>query len=239
VTDAEYDLRPVDELSPAARAAVQRIYEDGFPPHQRASFASLIAGRVPGERGLALIRDGQPAGFAMLRLLGGTGWEYLRYFVVDAEQRGHGLGTRLWRLLTGRLRAQGATLLVLDVDDPAEPGCDAAEIAVRTRRIHFYERRGAALLPVAGYRAPQPGAPDDDSWEPLLLITAPLAGDGPPPAPLQVVAAVYQYRWHLDPGHPQIAAVTAAGPAHETLTADQETTGQEIRGQETAGQEGA
>jgi GNAT superfamily N-acetyltransferase len=228
VTDAEYDLRPVDELSPAALGAVQRIYEDGFPPHQRASFASLTTGRPPGgERALALIRDGQPAGFAVLRLLGGTGWEYLRYFVVDAGQRGHGLGTRLWRLLTGRLRAEGATLLVLDVDDPAEPGCDAAEIAVRTRRIHFYERNGAALLPVTGYRTPHPGAPDDDNWEPLLLITAPLADDAPPPEPLQVVAAVYQYRWDLDPAHPQIAAVTATSPAHENLTEDQETTDQE------------
>jgi ribosomal protein S18 acetylase RimI-like enzyme len=224
VTDPEYDLRPVEELSPAALAAVERIYADGFPPHQRSSFAAITVARAPGERGLALLRDGQPAGFALLRALGGTGWEYLRYFVVDAEQRGRGLGSRLWRLLTARLAAEGATLLVLDVDDPAEPGCDAAEVAVRTRRIEFYERNGAALLPVTGYRTPHPGAPSDDpaGWEPLLLITAPLAPGAPAPAPMQVVEAVYRYRWLLDPGHPQVAAVRPAIPARETLTADQE-----------------
>ena len=95
MTDAEYDLRPVEELSPAALAAVQRIYSGGFPPHQRASFAALTSERPPGERALALIRDGQPAGFAVLRLLGGTGWEYLRYFVVDAGQRVHRRGGSL------------------------------------------------------------------------------------------------------------------------------------------------
>ena len=79
----------------------------------------------------------------MLRPLGGTGWMFLRYFVVARPARpGAGrdhVGT------ADRLAADaGYTLLVLDVEDPDEPGCDPAEVQIRNRRIRFYQRHGAA-----------------------------------------------------------------------------------------------
>jgi GNAT superfamily N-acetyltransferase len=204
---SEYSLVSLDTLAPPAIAAVRRIYEEGFPRHQRAAFAELTDRRQDGEFALALVRGGEPGGFAMLRPLGDTGWVFLRYFVVDQHQRGRGLGGVLWNHLTARLRADGFTLLVFDLDDPGEPGHDAEEVSVRTRRIGFYQRHGATLLPVTGYRTPHidPASSDDAGpvWTPMLLMTATLA-DGQPASggerAQDIVAAVYRYRWELEPG---------------------------------------
>jgi GNAT superfamily N-acetyltransferase len=202
MTAVGYRLEPVETLSPAALAVLRRIYEEGFPPHERAGFAAVTAERRDDELALALVDDGQPAGFAMLRPLGDTGWIYLRYFVVDSAQRGQGLGGLLWEQLTARLRQEGYTLLVLDVDDPDEPGRDPAEVEIRHRRIRFYQRHGASLLPVTGYRTPDVAAASigrrSAGWSPMRLITAPLSGVAPDAG--SIVEAVYRYRWELEPG---------------------------------------
>jgi GNAT superfamily N-acetyltransferase len=211
---AAYALEPVEALDPAAVDAVRRIYDEGFPDRLRADFTSLTDQREDGESALALVHRRQPCGFAMLRRLGGTGWTFLRYFVVDQGRRGQGLGGIMWNLLIAWLRADGGTLLVFDVEDPGEPGCDPAEWQVRSRRIRFYQRHGAVVLPVRGYRQPHTGA-GDGGWTPMLLMAAPVATGGPAPgageAPA-IVSAVYQHRWRLDPGHPQIAATQVAAP---------------------------
>ena len=210
---AAYALEPVEALDTMAVDAVRRIYEEGFPDRLRADFASLTDRREEGEAALALVRGPQPCGFAMLRRLG-TGWTYLRYFVVDQRRRGQGLGGVMWDLLTARLRAEGGTLLVFDVEDPGEPGCGPAESQVRTRRVGFYQRHGAVVLPVRGYRTPH-GSAGDDGWTPMLLMAAPVAAGGPAPGAGEagaIVSAVYQHRWRLEPGHPRIAATEVVAP---------------------------
>ena len=201
MTAGAYTLEPVEALSPAAMAGLRRIYEEGFPPDQRADFADVTSQRQPGELALALTGGGQPCGFAMLRPLGSTGWVFLRYFVVDSSRRGHGLGGLLWQQLTARLRHAGFTLLVFDVEDPDERACGPDQISVRFSRIRFYQRHGASLLPVTGYRAPH-GTPEASGWSPMLLMTAPLSDSTAAPDPGQaraVVAAVYRFRWQLEP----------------------------------------
>jgi GNAT superfamily N-acetyltransferase len=207
VSAAACGLEPVEVLSAAALAEVRRIYCAGFAEQLRADFASLTERRAPGEDALVLLRDGQPAGFALVRRLGDTGWSYLRYFVVDERRRGQGLGGTMWDRLMARLRAAGQTLLVFDVEDPDEPGCDPAEQRVRDRRIAFYQRHGARLLPVSGYRTPPVAAGGE--WDSLRLLAAPVTPDGPDPDrdARAIVAAVYQYRWNLEPGHPRLAAL--------------------------------
>ena len=207
-------LEPVEALDTAAVDAVRRIYEDGFPARLRADFTSLTDGREDGEAALALVLRRQPCGFAMLRRLGVTGWTYLRYFVIEPRRREQGLGGIMWDQLTARLRADGCTLLVFDVEDPGEPGCGPAETQVRSRRVGFYQRHGAVVLPVRGYRTPH-GSADSDGWTPMLLMAAPVASGGPAPGAGEaraIVSAVYQHRWRLDPGHPQIAATQVAAP---------------------------
>src|SRR5580692_3003996 len=166
MTAADYRLDSVDDLDAGGVRQVRRIYEAGFAPHLRAGFDELLTGRQPGEVAFALTGDGQPRGFAMLRPLGGTGWIFLRYFVVDETRRGQGLGGILWDLLTARLAAAGFSLLVWDVEDPDEPGTDAGEVLTRSRRITFYLRHGGWLLPVQGYRTPHEDAGHVD-WTPM------------------------------------------------------------------------
>jgi Acetyltransferase (GNAT) family len=210
VTDGGYALEPVDDLDPGRVSEVRRIYEDGFAPHLRAGFASLISEREDEESALALMQGGEPRGFVMVRPLGGTGWMFLRYLV--AGQRGQGLGGIMWDQLMAWLRTAGYPLLVWDVEDPDEPGCDPAEVQIRNRRIRFYQRHEGHLLPVRGY-----GNPHDDDWTPMRLMAAPVAPVDELPRTPAIVAAVYRYRWRLEPGDPRVAAteVTAAGPDHD------------------------
>jgi GNAT superfamily N-acetyltransferase len=203
-----YRLEPADDLDAGRTNQVRRIYEGGFAPHLRAGFSSLVAEREPSELAFALTADDQPCGFAMLRQLGTTGWVYLRYFVVDEAQRGRGLGGILWDQLTARMAELGYSVLVFDVEDPDEPGTDPDEVQIRNRRITFYQRHGAWLLPVRGYRTPHDEDEDPDGWTPLRLMAADLTGGdlsadgqalvGP------IVAAVYEYRWLLPSDHPQV-----------------------------------
>jgi len=202
---AAYSLKPVETLGSAAVDDIRRIYESGFAPHLRAGFDSITSQREPGELGFALLQEGQPRGFAMLRPLGTTGWIFLRYFVVEEGQRGRGLGGILWQHVTARLRDLGYPLLVFDVEDPDEPGCGEAEVRLRNRRIGFYLRQGAQLLPVSGYRTPH-GSGEDPGWTPMRLMSARLTAGRPVsvvPAG-EIVAAVYRYRWLLAPDHPQV-----------------------------------
>jgi Acetyltransferase (GNAT) family len=225
VTDGGYALEPVDDLDPGRVSEVRRIYEDGFAPHLRADFASLTSGREDDESALALMQGGEPRGFVMLRPLGPHGWMFLRYLV--AGQRGQGLGGIMWDQLMAWLRASGSPLLVWDVEDPDEPGCDPAEVQIRNRRIRFYERHGGYLLPVRGYGNPHDDDVSHDSvshdsvshdsasdgsgsdgsqhWTPMRLMAASVGDAGLPRTPA-IVAAVYRYRWRLDPDDPQIAA---------------------------------
>ena len=210
-----YRLVPVEGLGPADAERVRAIYEAGFPVWLRADFGSLLAGREPGELPLALTEEGRPAGFAMLRPLGPTGWMYLRFFVVDAASRGRGLGGILWTQLTDFLRESGYSLLVFDVEDPDEPGTEPQEIQIRWRRIAFYQRHDAAVLPVTGYRTPHDDA-GDGPWTPMVLMAAGLTAGEPPTATAAglrtVVEAVYRHRWSLAPDHPQVTATQLTGP---------------------------
>jgi GNAT superfamily N-acetyltransferase len=207
-----YTLEQVEALGSAEIDDVRRVYESGFAPHLRAGFASITSQRQPGELAFALLQDGQPRGFAMLRPLGATGWIFLRYFVVEEGQRGRGLGGILWQHVTGLMRDLGYALLVFDVEDPDEPDCGEYEVRIRNRRIGFYLRQGAQLLPVSGYRTP-PGSAGDLGWTPMRLMAAPLAAGQPVSVVPEIVAAVYRYRWSLPPDHPQVTGTVVAEQA--------------------------
>lgn len=175
---------------------VRRIYEDGFAEHLRAPFEDLFS-TEHGQRALVFGED-RPTGLAVLRPLADTGWMFLRYFVVDTAQRGRGLGSQLWKTVTSTLSAEGSTMLVFDVEDPDEADCSPQEKEIRLRRIAFYERNGAILLPINGYLTPH-----GDDWGPMKLMAAPLDGFRDWTA-RDVVLAVYRHRWGLAVDHPTV-----------------------------------
>jgi hypothetical protein len=183
------ELIPASALDSSGLAATHAIYLDAFPESLRAPFDDLLRDDT-----LVLIDDGRPAGLAVTRPLGPTGWTFLRYFAVGA--RGRGAGSGLWRLARDHWARAGFTRVLLDVEDPDEPGIDPAEKHLRERRIVFYQRLGAELLPVRSYEPPQPGGHP----HPLRLIAAGTAPD----SVRDQVLAVYRHRYGLAADDPAV-----------------------------------
>ncbi|SMC58301.1 GNAT family N-acetyltransferase [Kibdelosporangium aridum] len=176
-------------------AQVRKIYEDGFSARLRTPFEDLLTDRA------LVLTDGSPRGLAVLRELGPTDWVFLRYFVVG--DRGRGLGAILWSEVRREMADAGFTRIVYDVEDPAEEGIEEAEETVRSRRIAFYTRLGAVLLPINGYHQP-----NEDEPHPMLLMaadltqaqTAPITGDDL----RDTMLAVYRYRYGLTDADPLV-----------------------------------
>ncbi|MEV6711181.1 hypothetical protein AB0M48_03965 [Lentzea sp. NPDC051208] len=180
-------------LTPDELADVRQIYFDGFAPHLRAPFDDLLADTA------FVLMDSRPLGFAVVRILGGTGWVYLRYFTVG--EKGQGLGEHLWTHLRVAMTGAGHTRIVYDVEDPAQPGIGPAEERIRHRRIAFYRRLGAVLLPVRGYLPPEGSA-----GHPMLLMAADYFAQTPAAAEDvgRIVIAVYEHRYGIAPSDPVV-----------------------------------
>jgi GNAT superfamily N-acetyltransferase len=188
-------LMPAADLDPAGLAEVRGIYEDAFRAELRAPFESLLADQF-----LTPVAENsaEPCGLAVLRLLGPTGWIYLRYFAVGS--RGRGLGSAAFSELLQAMTEAGHQRLIWDVEDPAESGAGEGEVHLRLRRIKFYTRLGGRLLPIRGYHTP-----DDAGPHPMRLMAAELGGSSRPivGADLrELVLTVYRYRFELDDADP-------------------------------------
>lgn len=173
---------------------VREIYEEAFPAELRVPFPDLFVDRV-----LVLVdpEGDAPIGFAVLRDLHQTSWAFLRYFAVGP--RGGGAGTTMFRLLTARLAAEGRTRLLWDLEDPDEPGISPASVAEHARRIGFYERLGARLLPVVEYLPPH-----DDGHAPHLRLMDIALAEEPEPTARELVETVYRKRYGVPPDHPAV-----------------------------------
>ncbi len=203
-----FELASLDTVSDGLRAGVQALYEEAFPPRQREPFADIVAASRDGA-GIALVPvDGeQPVGLAFLSSLGAAGPLFLEYFAIAADRRGAGVGQALWHAVADALAVRGEpAAVVLEVEDPAEAQIAAEEVAQRERRVRFWQRVGARMLPVSGYIVP---TLDEDGTEPLLLmwIAPPGAAD---PDLHDLVVALYEHGYRLDPDHPLVVR------AHET-----------------------
>lgn len=221
-------LVELSSLGAADVEAVRAIYEGAFPDELLAPFEDLLVDRMlvylAGEDGVER-EDGRgvPVGLALVRDLvdaapagrGDTGWTFLRYFA--AGRRGQGIGSALWAELTDRLRAEGRTRLVWDVEDPDEPGLAAHLVEEHRRRIVFYERLGGRLRPVRDYLPPH----DDGHAPRLLLMDQPLgpgaAGSeqvgqqvGPQVDLRELVETVYALRYGVPADDPVVRRTLAA-----------------------------
>jgi len=180
-------------LSDVELEAVRAIYETAFPEELTAPFASLLADRL-----LVRVEEDGPAGFALLRDLGPTGWTFLRYYAVGT--RGRGTGSAMWAELTALLAREGRTRLIWDVEDPDEPGIADHLVEEHRRRIVFYERLGGRLLPVRDYFPPH----DDGHAPALRLMDRPLRGDIADVPLRTLVEGVYERRYGLPADSPVV-----------------------------------
>ena len=190
------------DLPPAAQARVREIYEEAFPARQRVDFEEILdAARSGEEIALAGLEDGRPTGLAFLSRLESAGHLFVEYFAVARDLRGGGRGGGLWTALREELaRCEPGRAIVLEVEDPQEPGIAADEADQRGRRVRFWEKAGARLLAVEGYVIPDVGG---DGIEPMRLMWVPGGDDDEPPHGARLLAlilALYDAGYGLDPG---------------------------------------
>ncbi len=209
---ASLAVSPVAAVDEVQLAQVRAIYEDAFSPELRVPFAELTQAGEADQTFVAL--DGAEAvGFAALRLLGSAQWSFLRYFAIAPARRGRGLGREFWRLLADCAGRQGwPGRMVFEVEDPGDAAGDDHERLVRQRRVAFWTRCGARLLPAPGYVLPDyTGA---GVTEPMLLMAG---SSGQARAPVvagddlrRLVLAIYTDRYRLPVDHPLVAGALAS-----------------------------
>lgn len=191
----------LEDLPPDAQERVRAIYEEAFPARQRVAFVEILdAARSGVEIALVGLEDGRPIGHAFLSRLEPAGHLFVEYFAISSALRGGGRGGALWTALRDELaRCEPGLPIVLEVEDPGEPGIDAAEAEQRTRRVRFWEKAGARLLAVEDYVIPDVGG---DGSEPMRLMwVAAAPGDDPPRDGrlLGLILALYESGYELAP----------------------------------------
>jgi GNAT superfamily N-acetyltransferase len=147
------------------------IYSKSFPAQEREPAEVIIRGI---DLRLALAarvrRDGRTVGIASAHFLTQPEVLFLVYLAIDPDERGRGLGAKLfeyaWNSAEEHRRQRGGRLrgIVWEVDPPG------AEAAGSDRRIHFFQRMGAALLPRRYVQPPVNGV-----IVPMLLMFRPAA----------------------------------------------------------------
>jgi GNAT superfamily N-acetyltransferase len=200
------EIARLQELSEQSLEVVRQIYEEAFPVRQRVPFAELLQAAADGDEiALVGLEDGRPAGLAFLTGLEAAGCLFLEYFAVARDLRGGGRGQALWRAVAAELAgAEGRPPVVLEVEDPAEPQIDDVEAAHRARRVRFWQRVGATMLPVDGYVVPNVGAA---GTEPLCVMwIAARVGDPQPRGQrlLELVLALYDTGYGLASDDPLV-----------------------------------
>lgn len=205
-------LRDLDDWQ---RDSLRSIFDEAFPVWEREPFDHLVGREAAGVANPVVMVDGdQPVALSVTSCLDSVRWSYLEYFAVASDRRGNGLGGCLWRAMIRDLAIRDQpSRVVLDVEDPAGVPEGSPEIRLRERRIGFYERQGARLLPARNYVVPR--LDDVAGSQPMLLLWAAVTGDAQSPGPAELVSllpAVYAAGYGLDAGHPLVlAALRASG----------------------------
>ena len=120
----------------AQRSDLRALYESAFPDEERIPWNDLL--RLVREMPLefAEYRDGEEL-LGLTIVYPRTRLSWFWYFAVPEERRGRGVGQRILSALLARYEGRS---LVLDMEDPAQPG--APNPGQRRRRRDFYLRNG-------------------------------------------------------------------------------------------------
>jgi GNAT superfamily N-acetyltransferase len=207
-------LRDLDDWQ---RDTVRSIFEEAFPVWEREPFDDLAGREAAGVATPVVMADsGQPVALAVTSRLDFVQWSYLEYFAVASDHRGHGVGGQLWRAMIQDLAVRDQpSRVVLEVEDPAGAPEGSPEVRQRERRIRFYERQGARLLPARDYVVPRLDGVEGS--EPMLLLWAAIADGAEPPGPSELFSllpAVYAAGYGLRADHPLVLAALRGSDGH-------------------------
>lgn len=193
-------VTPLRTLDGHGLDQVRAIYEDAFPARQRQPFDELIAeqSREPTALAFVALEDEVPLGFSFLSRLASVRHLFLTYFAVQAGHRGTGVGRAFWSGTREVLRREGETEpIVLEVEDPTEPGVSDSEVLARRRRIDFWRRVGAQVILEHGYEVPNLDGTGTEQMCLMRFAENPLASS----ELLPLVLALYREGYDLDDHH--------------------------------------
>lgn len=184
-------LRRITAEADPGLGALERWYREAIPEVERIPWRSLVRLAI-GPAWLFEVRSSEdkPVGLAFAHVLVGEGSSpsltYLQYLVIDAAQRGGGIGAQAYRAVRDVLPPTAG--LILEVEDPAR--CpEGQERDLAHRRIQFYARLGLRLLDVPYVQPPaSPGLP---AWPMRLMLD-------PHPGPVEESGAVALFTQWLD-----------------------------------------
>ena len=181
---------------------VQWIYEQSFPVEERDPFENMLQAIRRREQAgpqeceychfQVAVEAEQAAGAAYFNYYPKTRMGFIAYLAVHPARRNGGLGARLYRHLVGCVAEEaracgGPAIGVVFEVEPPELGKDPAEQALRRRRIGFYQRNGALLVP-------------------NLALIAPPLGHGLPEVPYEIMLHPLEGS-HLPLGRREVEAV--------------------------------
>jgi GNAT superfamily N-acetyltransferase len=196
-------IREETELDARLRA----IFEESFPPSERETFEELAAGIAEGRMRLFVVRLGDaPVGMGVTIDLPANRAALLSYMAVRPDLRGEGVGGRLLQHIASALNAEGAAHLLLEVEsvDYSPP----EEVELRRRRVRFYQRHGAQIIPCAPrYRVPNLTEPGVVYY---YLMWLPLRRRARMPAGARLrrlVRAIFRRSYGLPPRDPLVRNV--------------------------------
>lgn len=165
--------------------AIHALYDEAFPPSEQTPWPTLVEQVRSGRRSLGRILrsdSGDLLGFVLTaRLaLGEPRTTLIEYFAISSGDRGQGVGRSVLSTILGDLRRQNVQVVVLEAESPLDDTAKDDEIALRRRRIAFYERCGAVVRGIPPFHEvpdlSQPGATVR-----MALLAFPLDADVPIP----------------------------------------------------------
>ena len=194
------------------------IYNEAFPLTEREPPQVIVRSLEIGGQTFAARSGGETIAIATTHLLKDPPAVFLVYLATKKGLRGRGCGGELleyaWKTGRQKLSEHGspATGLVAVVDAPDQSD-DTEEKHVRERRIAFFARHGAELLPRA-YTQP---AVDGTTTVPMRLVFRPAEGFERPDSTFTdaLVRAIYFEKYHAANGiakEPLISLLGAVPP---------------------------
>jgi GNAT superfamily N-acetyltransferase len=137
---------------------IRSIYEPNFPASERKPFEMLVQGVTDQKYHLLTLQDHRGiVGIAFLMPLTDVSMMFLEYIAIDKTLQNQGLGSKLFQNIAQYYLKMGKiTAIIWEIEPPKldDPS------AMANRRISWYKRLGAGLIPMTDVYAMPSYAPE-------------------------------------------------------------------------------